>query len=567
MSIKRAHSLKAELFKHKVLLGAAIALSIATAAMNVALAFILKQLIDIGVKGTFEELIRLVMIVLGFLVLFLLVGVLQYLCKNAYVQRSMIGYKDAITDTIINKNLADFRKRNTGSYISIINNDAKIIETDYVGGNLILITQIATFVMGLSSIFYLNVQVALVAIALSLLPIVSSLALNGKVAFRQTRVSEKNETFTTSIKDIFNGFTVIKSFGVESEVGRSVSQVNAELETRKKKYNNITGLINVLTETSGFMVVVGTFTFGTWLAIKGRITVGEVVAYIQLLNYLLGPIVIMAEYVNKRKAASALIANIDDMLLSEKTGEQGAKKSEFESEIRFRDVDFSFDGERKVLRDLDFKLEKNKSYAIVGLSGSGKSTLLNLLMGYYENYGGRIEIDGEELRGIDTADLYKLISVIQQEVFMFDAPIEDNILLYKSYPEEKLRQAIRMSGLNEFIDRKSKGFHCGENGSFLSGGEKQRVSIARALIKETPILLLDEATSSLDNETAAAIEKSILRLEGITRVIVTHKLNENALSMYDEIIMMKNGTVVEQGSFADLLERKGVFYSLYTITF
>lgn len=567
MRIKRELSLKKYLFKNKFLLGAAVVLSVASAAMNVALAFILKELIDIGVQGTFGELIDLVLLVLAFLGLFLIVGVLQYLFKNKYVQRSMIGYKDAISRKIIDKNLADFRKRNTGSYISIMNNDAKIIETDYVSGNLILITQIAMFVMGLASIFYLNVQVAVVAILLSLLPVAASLALNGKVAFRQKKVSEKNEAFTMSIKDVFNGFTVIKSFGVEREVAQTVSEVNTELETRKKKYNDITALIGVLTETSGFIVVVGTFTFGTWLAIQGKITVGEVVAYIQLLNYLLGPIVIMAEYLNKRKAGAALIANIDEMLLAEEAEEPGRGKSEFEREIAFRDVGFSFDGERRVLDGLNVRLEKNKSYAVVGLSGSGKSTLLNLLMGYYENYDGTIEIDGAELRDIDPSDLYKLISVIQQEVFMFDAPIEDNILLYKTYPPEKLEQAIRMSGLDEFIARKSTKFHCGENGSFLSGGEKQRVSIARALIKETPILLLDEATSSLDNETAASIEKAILELQGITRVIVTHKLNKTALSMYDEIIMMKNGTVVEQGSFDDLLERKGFFYSLYTITF
>ncbi|CAM3640454.1 MULTISPECIES: ABC transporter ATP-binding protein [Saccharibacillus] len=567
MRIKRELSLKKYLFKNKFLLGAAVVLSVASAAMNVALAFILKELIDIGVQGTFGELIDLVLLVLAFLGLFLIVGVLQYLFKNKYVQRSMIGYKDAISRKIIDKNLVDFRKRNTGSYISIMNNDAKIIETDYVSGNLILITQIAMFVMGLASIFYLNVQVAVVAILLSLLPVAASLALNGKVAFRQKKVSEKNEAFTMSIKDVFNGFTVIKSFGVEREVAQTVSEVNTELETRKKKYNDITALIGVLTETSGFIVVVGTFTFGTWLAIQGKITVGEVVAYIQLLNYLLGPIVIMAEYLNKRKAGAALIANIDEMLLAEEAEAPGRGKSEFEREIAFRDVGFSFDGERRVLDGLNVRLEKNKSYAVVGLSGSGKSTLLNLLMGYYENYDGAIQIDGTELRDIDPSDLYKLISVIQQEVFMFDAPIEDNILLYKTYPPEKLEQAIRMSGLDEFIARKSTKFHCGENGSFLSGGEKQRVSIARALIKETPILLLDEATSSLDNETAASIEKAILELQGITRVIVTHKLNKTALSMYDEIIMMKNGTVVEQGSFDELLERKGFFYSLYTITF
>ncbi|MNE52741.1 Lipid A export ATP-binding/permease protein MsbA [compost metagenome] len=150
---------------------------------------------------------------------------------------------------------------------------------------------------------------------------------------------------------------------------------------------------------------------------------------------------------------------------------------------------------------------------------------------------------------------------------MFDAPVQNNIFLYKSYSQEALDDAIKMSGLDGFIGKKGADFNCGENGSQLSGGEKQRVSIARALIKGTPILLLDEATSSLDNETAQAIEKSILQLKNTTRIIVTHKLNGDALSIYDEIIMMKNGRVVEKGSFTELIEKRGFFYSLYNVTY
>ena len=147
--------------------------------------------------------------------------------------RALIGYKDAILRIIINKNLVDFRKKNTGSYISVINNDAKTIETDYVEGNLIIITQTALFIMGMSAMFYLNAQIAIVVVVLSLLPIIATVTLNVKVERHQTDVSKKNEGFTTAIKDIFNGFTVIKSFGVEKEVSETVSKVNQGLEGQK----------------------------------------------------------------------------------------------------------------------------------------------------------------------------------------------------------------------------------------------------------------------------------------------------------------------------------------------
>ena len=217
-------------------------------------------------------------------------------------------------------------------------------------------------------------------------------------------------------------------------------------------------------------------------------------AYIQLINYMLGPIIILSEYVNKRKAGAVLITKIDNMLLHEEEKDKGIAIEKFNNKITFKDVSFSFDEERKVLSDLNFELEKNKSYAVVGLSGSGKSTLLNLLMGYYDSYQGSIYIDDAELKSIETTSLYKVLSVIQQEVFMFDAPLQNNIMLYKDYSKERLAEAIKMSGLDEFIQKRGTDFDCGENGKQLSGGEKQRVSIARALIKDTPILLLDEAT-------------------------------------------------------------------------
>lgn len=534
--------------------------------MHVGLAFILKILIDLGVDGKVEDLFALIPIISALLALYLIINIIHYYLKNIYVMRALVSYKDAISKLIINKNLADFRKKNTGSYISVINNDVKTIETDYVEGNLIIITQLSLFIMGLSAMFYLNVQIAIVVVVLSLLPIISTIAFNGKVARSQQNVSEKNESFTTSIKDMFNGFTVIKSFGVEKEVSGAISQVNANLEAKKRELYNVQGLIKSLTEVTGFLMFIGTITYGVWLAIKGEITVGEVMAYIQLINYLLGPIIILAEYLGKRKAGAVLITKIDDMLLNSEQKVKGIGIEHFESSIRFNNVSFSFDGEHNVLTDLNFALEKNKSYAIVGLSGSGKSTLLNLLMGYYESYQGSIYIDNSELKEIDSTSLYKIVSVIQQEVFMFDAPIDKNILLYKTYTEERLAKAIKMSGLDGFIQKRGADFDCGENGAYLSGGEKQRVSIARALIKDTPILLLDEATSSLDNETALAIERSILNIADITRIIVTHKLNGVSLAMYDEIIMMKNGTVVEKGSFEDLIEKRGVFYSLYNVT-
>ena len=210
---------------------------------------------------------------------------------------------------------------------------------------------------------------------------------------------------------------------------------------------------------------------------------------------------------------------------------------------------------------------KGEKVAIVGRSGSGKSTLLRLILRYYDNYNGEILIDGMNSEDIKLSSIYKMMSIIQQNVFMFDDNIGSNIALYGDYSDEEIDKAILNSGLKSLIDSlpNGKNSSVGENGSNLSGGEKQRVSIARALIKNTPIILLDEATASLDAETSYEIENSLLNIEGLTSFVVTHKLNPELLKKYDKIVVLESGEIIETGSFEELMEKKEFFYSLYSL--
>ena len=218
-----------------------------------------------------------------------------------------------------------------------------------------------------------------------------------------------------------------------------------------------------------------------------------------------------------------------------------------------------------MLQNVSMKLEAGKKYALVGASGSGKSTLLNLLMGVYDGYTGSIAIDGKELREVDTDSLYDIMSLIGQNVFLFDDTLYQNITMFRDFPEDKLELAVHRSGLDSLIAEKGEGYRCGENGSGLSGGERQRVSIARCLLRESPVLLLDEATAALDNQTAFSVTDVILHLDGLTRVVVTHRLEEALLEQYDGIFVLRNGQVCEAGQFRDLMDRKEYFYSLYTV--
>ena len=296
-------------------------------------------------------------------------------------------------------------------------------------------------------------------------------------------------------------------------------------------------------------------------------TVGTLFAVVNLANGVCWPIMWI---VNKttmirgmKEVNNKLITIIEDSKKCE-----GTKVLEgFDSNINIKDVTFSYGNDRNVLDNLSISFKKNKKYAIVGRSGSGKSTLLKLLLGYYDDFKGEILFDGNEYNTLDKNSINNQISVIHQNVYMFDKTLKENIILGKNFNNEELDEAINVSGVKEFLDILPGGIdsYIGENGNNLSGGQRQRVAIARSLIQNTPILLLDEGTSALDSKTAFEIEDTLLNIKDLTVITVTHKLIEGILNRYDEIIVMDNGKVIESGSFNELINKRGEFYNLYSI--
>lgn len=288
--------------------------------------------------------------------------------------------------------------------------------------------------------------------------------------------------------------------------------------------------------------------------------------FVNLANSLIGPIQAVPQCLASRKAAKGLICKLAEV--AEENVSRGGDTIEpkMEKAIEFQNVTFGYESEKPALKGLSLRLEAGKKYALVGASGSGKSTLLNLLMGAYDSYEGSLTLDGRELRDLNPDSLYDVMSLIGQNVFLFDDTIRGNITMFREFPEEKVASAVLRSGLGELIDERGEDYRCRENGGGLSGGERQRISIARCLLRETPVLLLDEATAALDNQTAFAVTEAILQLDGLTRLVVTHRLEASLLEQYDGIFVLREGRLHECGTFAELMEKKEYFYSLYTVS-
>ena len=422
-------------------------------------------------------------------------------------------------------------------------------------------------IFSLLAMFIGNWFLTLLVIIASIIPMMISGFIGQKSASLQKRAMIADQKYLAKVKDILAGFLVIKSFNVKEAICEDYSHESEKFDEINFIKGKFDVLANVISQLSGMIVFLVAFGGGMYLVFNGYTTIGSVTAIVQLVNFVVMPLNEIGMGMSKFREGQATLNSFEVKDVIEL--QTGKTKEYFDDVISFSNVDFSYpNAEEKIFNNLSLQIKKGEKIAIVGMSGSGKSTLLNLLLRFYDVTSGYISIDNQDLQAISAESLYNLMTIVQQDVYIFDDTLKANITLSQSFTEDDIKKAVQQSGLESYILENELGLQalCGENGSNLSGGQKQRVSIARALIRKTPILLLDEATSSLDNQVTTEIENSILDIQDLTALVVTHKLNENILKRYDRILFMKAGVIVEDGSFCDLMDRRGEFYKLFELS-
>lgn len=482
-----------------------------------------------------------------------------------FVAKMSLDTKIYIFNNLIKQDIESFYNNDVGDKISILTNDINTIETEYFRTFLNLVKSGFLFLFAFGTIFYVSYQMTIALMILSIISFVfGNIPMKNLKTFKE-KFSNSQSEYTARTSEYFNGYETIKVFGLEKFISKVFYNNSKNIYDKGLAYQKRYSLVTMISYFFGGFTFLGGFVCGGYLAYKGFITLGQMIVCVQLTNHIVNPLMFAIESYGKFKSVDKILNKIENTLISEENVETTEIK-DFNNKISLNDVSFKYD-DKKVLENINFDFEKGKKYALVGLSGSGKSTLMKLISKRIKANEGKIYIDGTNLDEISRNSIINLISTINQNVFLFKGSLYDNITLFsRDYSEEKVKDVILKAELGKYLDRLYDKELISENANNLSGGEKQRISIARSLIKDTKIILADEILSSLDNEIAFSIEKGLLELENITLISVTHRLIKENLKQYDKILVLKDGKIEEKGNFEELMSFDSYFKKLYTIS-
>ena len=466
--------------------------------------------------------------------------------------------------------LAYFEERSTGGLMSILSDDVNQLERFLdVGANDIIQVTTTIIIVG-TAFFILAPSVAGMAILPMPFILFGSIIFQKFLAPRYAEVREKVGLLNGRLSNNLSGITTIKSFTAEAyEAARVESESNAYRQSNAKVIALSAGYIPIIR-----MFILIAFTilllFGGMAAVEGRLAVGAYSSLVFLVQLLLWPLTRLGDTFDLYQRAMASTNRVMDLLdtpMAIHTGNIDLPVDMIRGTLEFQNVSFAYHNRNPIIHNLSLEIPAGHTIAIVGATGSGKSTLVKLLLRFYEVQNGKITLDGIDLQQLNLRDLRRAIGLVSQDVFLFHGTAGENIA-YGTFTatNEDIIMAAKIAEAHDFIMSLPQGYETivGERGQKLSGGQRQRIAIARAVLKDPPILILDEATSAVDNETEAAIQRSLERITvNRTTIAIAHRLS--TIRNADCIYVMEHGKLVEAGTHEQLLEKNGIYTSLWRV--
>jgi subfamily B ATP-binding cassette protein MsbA len=493
---------------------------------------------------------------------------LSYYILNPLKNRVVNQLREELYDKVLTLPIGFFNEKRKGDLMSRMTNDIAEVEGSLVGTLEGWIRDPLTIIVTLFALFMISPRLTI--FLLLLIPIL------GLVIGRITRSLKKHsqevankygETLST-LDETLGGLRVIKAFTIENLLRTRFRKNNAELLDAKNRISYRRDLASPLSEVMGVMLFSAILYYGGRLVLNKEIPLeaSAFIGYLGIFYNIINPAKALSTSFSNMRKGSAAIQRIEEILRTPVTVDDnpnGIKLDHFEQSIEFRNVRFAYD-DAVILENINLKVEKGRTIALVGSSGAGKSTLADLVPRFHDVSGGELLIDGINIRDYSLFSVRSLMSIVTQEPILFNDTIANNILLGKPGASmEEVIEAAKVANAHDFIIKKENGYNTniGDRGSRLSGGERQRLTIARALLKNPPILILDEATSSLDTESERLVQDAINKMmQHRTSIVIAHRLS--TIRHADEIIVLQKGAIVERGNHDELLQQNGFYKKL-----
>ena len=514
--------MKKSIFRNWPYLLIVIIIGAASAVLEGYLNIYIMKIVDTTIAGDrslfYSQVKSLLLLVLGLLP----VSFLLSLSKGLLKYKSLTRPKLVFMDRVFCKNINEFQKDNNGQYISSLTNDMNTIENNYIEAIYQVNLCIINFIVSIIVIYTVSPIALVVAIVISVVSTILTMVISKPLQNHQSQRSKLFEGYTSYIKEVLSAFSIIKANNLSEKVKRDYSEKSYSIQ---HKGYIIDKILTYFLSVQSFIINLSFFGItgiAVYLALTGVLTAGGVILVVNSTDKIISPIIQLGEYLPKIISVKPL----------------------FNSEIKLKDISFGYDDEL-ILKDINLTIKKGNKYLVVGPSGGGKSTLLKLLRKYFIPSKGIIMIDNNDLKDVTKRSYFGNIANVEQQVFLFEDTLRNNLTLYKDYPEEEIELAIKRAGLKDFVQNLNSGLDTMlyDNGKNISGGEKSRIAIARGLLAKTDIIYLDEAFASLDAQIAKEIEKTLLDLDGITVVNVSHVIFEETKSCYNQIITVANGRI------------------------
>ncbi len=533
--------------KKKLLTIFVIFLMIASGVGGTLFSLVMSALIDC-VSEQQDKLISTLLYSLLFVVIYILLEAGYNYVKAYIIAETRKNLKNNLFEHIYLQNMMDFETQSSAEYINELSNNITIIEDTYFRNIIRTGEMLVAFLS--SSLITIIVQpvMLIVMLVLAFITLGTTRITTRPLEKSMREYSGKLGEYMEEIKDDFSGFGIIHLFHMMGAIISKHRTKNTEVEVAKRKGENYRVICACVGEFVGLLSTVLVMAAAAFFSQKGLFSAGMVIAFGHLIGKVVSPITsiptVIANFCAARPIKEQFAKILDKQKMQDMSGEVLLK-----GDITLEGITYGY-GEKKVLRDCTYCFKEGKHYVLLGSSGTGKSSLLNLLAGIYQNYTGKIAVKDIDIKNVSRKNMSEAITMVKQDTFLFNDTIRNNITLFcDDYSEQKISDVVEQTGLKKMVAALPEGIETmvHENGSNFSGGEKQRIGLARALLRNSQVLLLDEFTANLDPDIAQELEDNILKRKDKTIITVTHQQTKEKLEKYDQVIVLKDGKLEECG--------------------